>query len=221
MIAFSWLFITTVSLTISVILLWFYVFKVENKYLSIVNLSPSDIIIKFNYQEYSMKAFDAKEFILNSKNTFKIEVLDINRKNINNITIPKLKNNQQLINLAIVDDNSSECYFSSNLTNIFKEVSSKDPIIQINPLVNDQISIIDLDLLNNIYFYPGKNITNNLISDKNIIGVYPLECKYLNDSKRIMDTINIYKNYNSESQRKYFEDSEQKILNSVNIDELR
>lgn len=191
----------------------------ERKFVSIINLNPSAETMLVNDEEHQFELYDAQEIILRTADEITVTKTG-DDQNIKTSVFNNLKIKPQLMAL-VVNNTKHYCYFKADLN---QYINNEPEIDILNLVTEDNKIMLDLDLDRNIYLYPGKLVTDKVKSQMNtkkLIGVYPIECDFINDKDKITQTIQLYFNYNADQQRRYLDAKKQQVQNAKSFEELR
>ncbi len=188
------------------------------KAFSLLNLYRETIIIEIDGKLFKLKPFDARRVRINIKEEVGVRIFkEAGGTLIDEIATKEFVKENNLSIVPISPDRDF-CFFSAEVDDFYyKQVDSpklKDVrILETNP--KDYYFRITSD--DNIYIYPGRSTTRDLpsvlLEGQKVIGTYPLECEFINDEQKQIETINLYKTYNAESQREYYYSNLDKINN--------
>ncbi len=175
------------------------------KTISIVNLYKFPLIVNIEGTEYRLDIFDTQAIQLNVRDRVDIKIMNENRDLLEQfvthefVTIPH-------ITLKVLTDSLDICYFSANVNEYYRKEEKPLPknILTFENIESDSIfRVLPSD---RYYIYPGKSNIKNIPQDnqKNIIGIYPIECSYLKDEAKQIEVIKMYKDYDSQQQRDFY-----------------
>ncbi len=218
----TWVIIILVTLFIASSSLWFFVYRTDNKYLSIINLYPYDIKLKIFNQDIKLKRFDTYVRIYNTKEDINVEVYkdsEDTELRLKSLSFTDLKRESQLIEVAL-SENENICFLTAVVTNAYYNTDFSFEDVQINSVPGKNYIITDINP-NSSYVYLGNSIQSVFPKNRvSLTGIYPIDCTKSSDANNQARIIKLYQNYNPEEQRTYFDEQLKKIQNAGSLDEL-
>lgn len=186
----------------------FVIFLFLNKNISLNN---PDKFIVFNLTETplivngsSLNLFET--FLLESNSRAQVKISQ-NEKILLEEEIPGIE--PEILNIYVHSAENNICFFKSNVTNFYYVSESLSDILQSFEILttepNPQVSVKMKE--NEIYLFPGVYEGLNLpksISNKKVVGIYPIKCTDINNSELVYQTILMYRSFNVEEQREIF-----------------
>lgn len=218
--AINWIAVIVVGTAVSLFFLWFYIFKIDPKTISIINLYPQTVKVNLLNQQITMQAFDTAVVNYYDRVDFTINVTDTNDKPIQKIDVTGLKLPPQLVEV-VLSAKKQYCFYSINLTNY---LTGQGDLSDLNSYSSDATTyqVFKLDS-SNINTYPGfdnKTLSGNQVL-QSVIGFYPINCSDLADNQKVLQNVNLYRNYDAAAQRNYLDQKTKQVQDSSNIDDIQ
>ncbi len=216
--------VITILLILSLLIfsIWFYFFRSAPKILSIINLNTFPIYLKIDNEKVALNIFDTYNKNIHYRNNITIQVYKQNDTLAKEIIISDLIANSEIIEVVLSEKNDY-CYFSANVTDFYRFNAGE--INNIDILTNEPSDKFIAEITPNsaIYVYPGKILNKEETHDasKSILTVLPIECNKVDDQSVIVNTVKVFKDFDSKKQREFYENKLKEIEGTQDIELLK
>jgi hypothetical protein len=209
-------------LATTVFAVWQIASRTEIKYLSFYNHQEFPITLKINNIDYQLDSFEGKALVIPSTSELQVDAYSSDNQLFKTFTFPDLNTHQQLVGY-VFSKNEDMCFYSAELT-AFAKNGTIENYTRLNlTTVQNNTFVYTMNMDQNIYLFPGKVLTNEIIErskSKGLVGIYPIKCDELENVEQLAQNTRMFLNYDPDAQRKYYFDKKTAIESSSNLDEL-